>query len=85
MTNYTVNSLVLTDEIGRVTNTYDGLSLAWACAEYLARKLQSFTLFATHLFQLAEVVPELARVQLDAVDELCISLKQITPDDLTSK
>jgi DNA mismatch repair protein MutS len=71
LNNASANSLVLMDEIGRGTSTYDGLSLAWACADYLARHLQSFTLFATHYFeltQLAEQIPELANVHLDAVE-----------------
>lgn len=71
LNNATANSLVLMDEIGRGTSTYDGLSLAWACAEYLAQKINAFTLFATHYFeltQLAEQLPELANVHLDAVE-----------------
>lgn len=67
----TAHSLVLMDEIGRGTSTYDGLSLAWACADYLATKIQAQTLFATHYFELTELadsLPGLANVHLDAVE-----------------
>ena len=69
--NATAQSLVLMDEIGRGTSTYDGLSLAWACAEQLAGPIRAFTLFATHYFeltQLPEKLPGLANVHLDAVE-----------------
>ncbi len=69
--NATPLSLVLVDEIGRGTSTFDGLSLAWACAEYLASRLGSFTLFATHYFELTRL-PErhasMANVHLDAAE-----------------
>jgi DNA mismatch repair protein MutS len=69
--NATERSLVLLDEIGRGTSTYDGLSLAWACAEMLALKSKALTLFATHYFELtllAEQIPTLANIHLDAVE-----------------
>lgn len=69
--NATAQSLVLMDEIGRGTSTFDGLSLAFACAEELVKSLQAFTLFATHYFeltQLADDFPIIANVHLDAVE-----------------
>ncbi len=69
--NATSNSLILMDEIGRGTSTFDGLSLAWACADYLARKTQAFTLFATHYFELTSLAEEQANihnVHLDAME-----------------
>ena len=55
--NATANSVVLMDEVGRGTSTFDGLSLAWAAAAYLAEKTQSLTLFATHYFEMT-ALPE---------------------------
>ena len=69
--NATQNSLVLVDEIGRGTSTYDGLSLAWACAIDLAKRLNAFSLFATHYFEITELAEQLESVEnahLDAVE-----------------
>jgi DNA mismatch repair protein MutS len=58
--NATDRSLVLMDEVGRGTSTFDGLSLAWACAFHLAEKVQAFTLFATHYFELTSLPEKVA-------------------------
>ncbi|MBT8141957.1 MAG: DNA mismatch repair protein MutS, partial [Gammaproteobacteria bacterium] len=69
--NATDKSLVLMDEIGRGTSTFDGLSLAYACARHIISKVRAFTLFATHYFELtalAEDFKECVNVHLDATE-----------------
>jgi DNA mismatch repair protein MutS len=67
----TEQSLVLMDEIGRGTSTFDGLALAWAIARHLIETTRSFTLFATHYFELTQLPqthPNAANVHLSAVE-----------------
>ncbi|MBG0742797.1 MAG: DNA mismatch repair protein MutS [Cylindrospermopsis raciborskii KL1] len=80
----TANSLVLLDEIGRGTATFDGLSIAWAVAEYLAAEIKARTVFATHyheLNELASILTNVANYQV-TVKELpdqIIFLHQVQP------
>ena len=76
-------SLVLMDEVGRGTSTFDGLSLAWSAAEHLAR-LRAFTLFATHYFELTvlpDSEPLVANVHLNATEynERIVFLHRVLP------
>src|SRR5262245_26539109 len=69
--NATARSLILMDEVGRGTGTFDGMSLAWACARHIATQVRAFTLFATHYFELtslAQELPACANVHLDATE-----------------
>jgi DNA mismatch repair protein MutS len=69
--NATARILVLLDEIGRGTSTFDGLSLAWAMARDIASRVRAFTLFATHYFELTALAAEVegcANVHLDATE-----------------
>lgn len=80
----TEKSLVLMDEIGRGTSTFDGLSLAYSAAEYLAKKLKSLTLFATHYFELTHLSDEhsnIANIHLTAAEHLdgIIFLHEVKP------
>lgn len=71
LNNATSSSLVLMDEIGRGTSTFDGLSLAWACAVNIASDIKAPTLFATHYFELtglAELFPSVKNVHLNATE-----------------
>jgi DNA mismatch repair protein MutS len=69
--NASAHSLILLDEIGRGTSTFDGLSLAWAMARDIATRVRAFTLFATHYFELTTLATEVegcANVHLDATE-----------------
>jgi DNA mismatch repair protein MutS len=71
LNNATDKSLVLMDEVGRGTSTFDGLSLAWACAAFIATKIRAFTLFATHYFELTSLASEtqgVVNVHVEAVE-----------------
>ncbi|MFW6316099.1 MAG: DNA mismatch repair protein MutS [Cyanobacteriota bacterium] len=80
----TPNSLILLDEIGRGTATFDGLSIAWAVAEYLATEVQARTIFATHyheLNELASILPNVANYQVTVkeMENEIIFLHQVQP------
>lgn len=66
--NATERSLVILDEVGRGTSTYDGLSLAWAIFEHLHDQLRAFTLFATHYHELIELAEKLPRAKNFSID-----------------
>ena len=68
----TNNSLIILDEVGRGTSTYDGLSIAWSVIEYLSKHLKAKTLFATHYHELMQLEDK-----LDGVKNYCISIKEV--------
>jgi DNA mismatch repair protein MutS len=68
----TARSLILFDEVGRGTSTYDGLAIAWAAVEYLHARVRAKTLFATHYFELTELAE-----QLSGVKNFHVSVKEI--------
>ncbi len=69
--NATENSLIILDEVGRGTSTYDGLSIAWAVVDYIGNKIGSKTLFATHYHELTEL-----ESKITGVKNYCISVKE---------
>ena len=73
--NATKNSLLILDEIGRGTSTFDGLSIAWAVVEYIASSVGAKTLFATHYHELTEL-----EGKLDGVNNYCIAIKEVGDD-----
>ena len=86
--NATENSFVLMDEVGRGTGTFDGLSLAWASAKFLIEKINSYTLFATHYFELCKLADSIAQVtnlHLDAIEdgEKLVFLHKVKPGSAT--
>jgi DNA mismatch repair protein MutS len=60
LNNATEHSLVLMDEVGRGTSTFDGLSLAWSSAVHLAKEIKAYSLFATHYFEMTQITEEIA-------------------------
>ena len=84
LNNATKNSLVLMDEIGRGTSTFDGLSLAWGCADHLLQNNRSLTTFATHYFELTSLANELdgaTNIHIDAIehDDEIVFLHTVKP------
>ncbi len=75
--NATKNSLIILDEIGRGTSTYDGLSIAWAVVEYICEKIGAKTLFATHYHELTQLEDKMSPVK-----NYCVAVKK-RGDDIT--
>ena len=79
----TSNSLLVLDEIGRGTSTFDGLSLAWAIVEYISKNIKAKTLFATHYHELTELEKKLdnlinMKVDIKETNDSIIFLRKIT-------
>lgn len=82
LNNATENSLLILDEIGRGTSTYDGLSIAWSVVEYITKKIKAKTLFATHYHELSELESKLKsvknyRILIKEADDKIIFLRKI--------
>lgn len=82
LNNATENSLLILDEIGRGTSTYDGLSIAWSVVEYITKKIKAKTLFATHYHELSELESKLKsvknyRILIKETDDKIIFLRKI--------
>lgn len=82
LNNATENSLLILDEIGRGTSTYDGLSIAWSVVEYITKKIKAKTLFATHYHELSELESKLKsvknyRILVKETDDKIIFLRKI--------
>jgi DNA mismatch repair protein MutS len=71
LNNATSKSLILLDEVGRGTSTFDGISIAWAVVEYIAKELKARTLFATHYHELTEL-----SITLDGIRNLNVAVKE---------
>jgi DNA mismatch repair protein MutS len=71
LNNATDRSLILLDEVGRGTSTFDGISIAWAVVEYIAKELKARTLFATHYHELTEL-----SIILDGIRNLNVAVKE---------
>jgi DNA mismatch repair protein MutS len=71
LNNATDRSLILLDEVGRGTSTFDGISIAWAVVEYIAKELKARTLFATHYHELTEL-----SIVLDGIKNLNVAVKE---------
>ena len=71
LNNATSESLILIDEVGRGTSTFDGISIAWAVAEHIAKTIKARTLFATHYNELTELA-----ITLDGVKNYNVVVKE---------